>query len=129
MESSLESTEGTCRQPQWSPVLETGNGPGEEVGLHAQVLAAMEPGLGDREWVVPETDRRRSVSPPQWSPVLETGNGPGSQLTTASLGAVPQWSPVLETGNGGSGEILSPALVASRNGARSWRPGMGAVTG
>ena len=87
--------------------------------------AAMEPGLGDREWVVPETDRRRSVSPPQWSPVLETGNGPGSQLTTASLGAVPQWSPVLETGNGGSGEILSPALVASRNGARSWRPGMG----
>ena len=42
-------------KPQWSPVLETGN------GLHDLALggdpagAAMEPGLGDREWRLERT--------------------------------------------------------------------------
>ena len=43
----------TPMTPQWSPVLETGNG-GRVADLLGAVLghAAMEPGLGDREWLV-----------------------------------------------------------------------------
>ena len=85
--------------------------------------AAMEPGLGDREWLGPYRDGGR-VRPPQWSPVLETGNGPSGPVGHPHR-AAPQWSPVLETGNGridiGRRRLLD---VARRNGARSWRPGM-----
>ena len=37
--------------------------------------AAMEPGLGDREWVETSGATIEQARRPQWSPVLETGNG------------------------------------------------------
>ena len=87
------------QEPQWSPVLETGNGPSHgggwgpptrcrngarswrpgmdrvvSVPAAGRVGAAMEPGLGDREWQRP-SHLPLSIYAPQWSPVLETGNG------------------------------------------------------
>ena len=112
--------------------------------------AAMEPGLGDREWATPTASPGSSTLRPQWSPVLETGNGKEYGIPPVSTQIGPQWSPVLETGNGfatleftyviyvpqwspvletGNGEAerngagLKPGV--GRNGARSWRPGMG----
>ena len=85
--------------------------------------AAMEPGLGDREW----RDRgpeRGVVGGPQWSPVLETGNGAVFEAERNGVG-LPQWSPVLETGNGPHPCRSRAASTRRRNGARSWRPGMG----
>ena len=37
-------------KPQWSPVLETGNGAYHDAFIAPYEDAAMEPGLGDREW-------------------------------------------------------------------------------
>ncbi len=88
------------RQPQWSPVLETGNG----AGYHWMI---------DMDGVMP-----------QWSPVLETGNG-GCGRTPLGTAVRPQWSPVLETGNGLSLRPTAAGRSRRRNGARSWRPGMG----
>ena len=63
-------------QPQWSPVLETGNGP------------------------TPDHHRACDRDEPQWSPVLETGNGQSESQRASPDSHQPQWSPVLETGNG-----------------------------
>ncbi len=112
--------------PQWSPVLETGNGRVWPLGRVLDHRAAMEPGLGDREWSAsapsPEPGPR-----PQWSPVLETGNGILSD-SAVRRGGEPQWSPVLETGNGPPRPQAPGAPPSGRNGARSWRPGMARST-
>ncbi len=51
MASTTSPSAATRPVPQWSPVLETGNGGWSGPGYH---------------WM---------VDMPQWSPVLETGNG------------------------------------------------------
>ena len=114
-------------QPQWSPVLETGNGALPRGGQPRSGVAAMEPGLGDREW-----PRHRVNRIPQHQAAMEPGLGDREWTRTHSppsvVFGVPQWSPVLETGNGGRRSGTSDPAEVGRNGARSWRPGMGTLS-
>ena len=59
---------------QWSPVLETGNTAGGVQGVVEHPLAAMEPGLRDREYMLARMAFSALAGTLQWSPVLETGN-------------------------------------------------------
>ena len=59
---------------QWSPVLETGNTLRDRHGCVGHLLAAMEPGLRDREYRVELHQIGHRPARLQWSPVLETGN-------------------------------------------------------
>ncbi len=152
MAASADHIVPTVVAPQWSPVLETGNGHRPLPVRPRDRQAAMEPGLGDREWYRTIILRVQRRSGPQWSPVLETGNGSASSRPDGH-GTRPQWSPVLETGNGstpspppsgGPSAAMEPGLGdrewrptqggpaqkwGSRNGARSWRPGMAPTPG
>ena len=139
---------GVSSMPQWSPVLETGNGDNLSICYPLRAEPQWSPVLetGNGCWIVRPLVIRRSrngarswrpgmeglviqtiVCPPcwpQWSPVLETGNGLRLGVLRAPLTSVPQWSPVLETGNGGPDCVRTPPPRPRRNGARSWRPGM-----
>ena len=91
-------------RPQWSPVLETGNGTGPFPSVRV-------------------TDK------PQWSPVLETGNGNAQEINESDI-SWPQWSPVLETGNGRVadflGAVLGHAAMEPGLGDREWDGLLGA---
>ena len=61
------------RWPQWSPVMKTGN-TRLPFALPAEaVMASMEPGHEDREYLVIRP-YQWEVNGPQWSPVMKTGN-------------------------------------------------------
>ena len=62
---------------QWSPVLETGNTVPDRVTPIGDRVAAMEPGLRDREYLPSPPTGREASKKLQWSPVLETGNTRG----------------------------------------------------
>ena len=101
-----ETHQGKGSQPQWSPVMKTGN-----TGHHASTRIArykpqwspvMKTGnthLGD--------DPPPHPAGPQWSPVMKTGNthhpGTGCRRQTR-----PQWSPVMKTGNTGDATRRPP---------------------
>ena len=129
--------------PQWSPVLETGNG---DTAYHSLKLTSRRRN-GARSWrpgmVSPPAQPPGGRAGPQWSPVLETGNGskasplrfpragrngarswrPGmarTQTSSRSISTEPQWSPVLETGNG---RVLASIHLRERHAAME--PGLG----
>ena len=85
------------KELQWSPVLETGNTPALALEQGGVALAAMEPGLRDREYrstrSAPDGQRAAAMEPGlrdrEYSPRRRC-----SRILTAL-----QWSPVLETGN------------------------------
>ncbi len=77
------------------------------------VIAAMEPGLRDREYSHQGRSRRAGRSSLQWSPVLETGNTADPLEVSAAYDEL-QWSPVLETGNTPMNiRIYTPADMAA----------------
>ena len=84
-------------QPQWSPVMKTGNTAGLHRVSERLEVASMEPGHEDREYPAP-TSYVRLRPEPQWSPVMKTGNTPG-ELRAQLPNEMPQWSPVMKTGN------------------------------
>ena len=59
---------------QWSPVLETGNTCSRTYVHMPRRVAAMEPGLRDREYDPLTVSVAYDEQLLQWSPVLETGN-------------------------------------------------------
>ena len=60
-------------EPQWSPVMKTGN-TGEENPIRGtRGHASMEPGHEDREYLL-RSVKRLDLVRPQWSPVMKTGN-------------------------------------------------------
>ena len=103
--------------------------PGDVRGRDAAQLAAMEPGLIDRDHMNRDV-AARPRGPPQWSPVLSTGitsSPPGHAQSSWR----PQWSPVLSTGitraSGpipvpGSGAAMEPGLID-----RDHRPGVAMI--
>ena len=60
-------------EPQWSPVMKTGNTRTGGYSQLAVLTASMEPGHEDREYA-PSVMRPGRIFPPQWSPVMKTGN-------------------------------------------------------
>ena len=68
-----DALEPECWPPQWSPVMKTGN----TAGVLAQPVrgrqASMEPGHEDREYRASQ-DHECETDLPQWSPVMKTGN-------------------------------------------------------
>ena len=138
------------REPQWSPVLETGNGPDGHPVNQPRQGAAMEPGLGDREWPTTAAAPSQTTSrngARSWRPGMAVPGPPAATrheaamepglgdrewicpMTGTTFCPMPQWSPVLETGNGATSPPAWTAPAACRNGARSWRPGMGRTSG
>ena len=85
------------REPQWSPVMKTGN---------TSILAETQKSLCMPQWSpVMKTGNTRlarlhdhRAGRPQWSPVMKTGNTQRVQRRS-SRGRAPQWSPVMKTGN------------------------------
>ena len=65
--------EAVFTQPQWSPVMKTGN-------------------------TAAQTCTNFSQTWPQWSPVMKTGNTTGKK-GAPNMADKPQWSPVMKTGN------------------------------
>ena len=61
-------------EPQWSPVMKTGNTGGVTGTPKPSKLASMEPGHEDREYPPATPPAPSEASPPQWSPVMKTGN-------------------------------------------------------
>ena len=59
--------------PQWSPVMKTGNTEGRHRAGPQKRGASMEPGHEDREYSGRRGHRPQRVRP-QWSPVMKTGN-------------------------------------------------------
>ena len=61
-------------EPQWSPVMKTGNTAADvHVGFYRRV-ASMEPGHEDREYPTSRPQAQTHPCTPQWSPVMKTGN-------------------------------------------------------
>ena len=108
-------------QPQWSPVMKTGNTAFESQLFMIVGLASMEPGHEDREYHGRDCNQQHqptaSMEPghedreylagvmsvltstlPQWSPVMKTGNTTSRRAGTI-IAIQPQWSPVMKTGN------------------------------
>ena len=61
------------KEPQWSPVMKTGNTTRRSLESHYHDIASMEPGHEDREYPR-TTDPHWVIGAPQWSPVMKTGN-------------------------------------------------------
>ena len=89
----VDHTGWSLDEPQWSPVMKTGN--------------TLQLGLAIDSVVVP-----------QWSPVMKTGNTVLARPPKPT-GDLPQWSPVMKTGNTRSTARSACATATSLNGARS----------
>ena len=103
---------------QWSPVLETGNTCPPDPHPRLGSVAAMEPGLRDREYAAAVDPRDREPLELQWSPVLETGNTTAepSRLVAAHPAAM---EPGLRDREYASGQPAGCQMLTSCNGARS----------
>ena len=62
------------KEPQWSPVMKTGNTHPGSIGPIIHRLASMEPGHEDREYLAGAPAVLSMSFGPQWSPVMKTGN-------------------------------------------------------
>ena len=61
-------------EPQWSPVMKTGNTAAGACPPPAAPAASMEPGHEDREYARRAGTIIAIHAMPQWSPVMKTGN-------------------------------------------------------